>query len=56
MKNDLSNEASFAWIFGAFLASNLFMLARDKKSRLLEETRYNRAKDKLESLYKGSNE
>lgn len=56
MKNDLSNEASLAWVFGAFLVSNLYMLARYNKSKSLEEARYKRAIDKLESLYKDSNE
>lgn len=57
MENDLSNKTSLAWILGAFIAaSNLYILHRYKKSKLLEEARYKRTIDKLESLYKESNE
>lgn len=56
MENDLSNKTSLAWILVAFIASNLYILHRYKKSKLLEEARYKRTIDKLESLYKESNE
>lgn len=56
MENDLSIKASLAWILGAFIASNLYITYRYRKSKSLEEARYKRAKEKLELLKKESNE